>query len=136
MQLQQDLKDACESHGGVDFRNDYSGRGMYGRRCVGITGDHEQCHAVLAEVIKDMAARLARVAKESMDPDYSATLDDLITTQETFGDNIDTLMSFAQDSMGYNVIIYWPSLKSLSEEEEHDGQPDEAQEWHDFDPDA
>ena len=34
-------------------------------------------------------------------------------------------------------IYYWPELESIEEvEPEHDGQPDEAQEWHDFDPDC
>jgi len=33
-----------------------------------------------------------------------------------------------------NDIITW--LDREDEEEEDDGQPDEAQEWHDFDPDC
>ena len=56
---------------------------------------------------------------------------------ESLEQDVETLMLWDQDSMGRDVIYYWPSLESIEEvEPEHDGQPDEAQEWHDFDPDC
>lgn len=98
------------------FRNNYSGRGMYGRSCVGITGSKEDCQALIAEVIKE-----ARYREDSLD----------------FGELVDAVLDYSQDSMGLDVIIYWPHIKPIEEREpEFDGQPDEAQEWHDFNPDC
>lgn len=116
--LQQQLKDAVEGMGGgddeVSFYNGYSGRGMYGRKCVGITGSFSDCMMVLGELIKE--------AKE----------------EPGFDDMVDQLLDFKQDSMGRDVILYWPELEDIEEDErvEDDGQPSEQQEWHDFDPDC
>ncbi len=116
--LQQRLKDAVENMGGdadeVSFYNGYSGRGMYGRKCVGITGSMGDCLSVLGELIKE--------AKE----------------EAGFDDMVDTLLGFRQDSMGRDVILYWPELEDIEEDEwqEDDGQPSEQQEWNDFDPDC
>ncbi len=101
----------------VELREKYSGRGMYGRECPGITGSMEGCMAVISEVIK--AAH--------MQGDLE------------FEDIVDTLLDFKQDSMGRDIILYWPELAAFEYEEvqqQGDGQPDEAQEWHDFDPDC
>ena len=97
----------------VNIRNDYSGRGMYGRRCVGITGRKADCMTVIGEVIK-----LAH--------SESAHNDEL-----DFDSAVDLLMSFDQDSMGYDVILYWEDIQAEDEEE-----PDEAQEWESFDSDC
>lgn len=114
--LQEQLRDATEIIAGdvdagdaVSFYNGYSGRGMYGDRCVGITGCFGDCMLVIADVIKE------------------------IREDAGFEDMVDTLLDFKQDGMGCNVIIYWPELEPIIEDED-DGQPDEEQEWHDFDP--
>ena len=119
--LQEYLKEACEDAGEdfASFRNDYSGRGMYGSRCVGITGTMGECQPILAQVIKNMSMNLSAVAKESMDPDFSATEDDLADTENEFDKQVDALMNFSQDSMGMSgVILYWPGLKPIPEEEQ------------------
>jgi len=116
MSLQEDLKDACESSGEVFFRNDYSGRGMYGRQCVGISGNITSCQLVIAQVIKDLGWRISRVSKESIDPDYSATPEDLQETMEKYEETVQHLIQFSWDNMGLNVIIYWPHLEPMDEE--------------------
>ncbi len=119
--LQERIKEACEDAGEdfISFRNDYSGRGMYGSRCVGITGTMGECQQILAQVIKNMSMNLSAVAKESMDPDFSATEDDLADTENEFDKQVDALMNFSQDSMGMGgVILYWPGLKPIPEEEQ------------------
>lgn len=117
--LAQLIKDAVEQYGdedAVSFRNDYSGRGMYGRQCVGIVGDESTCMKIVGQVIKDAHA-------QGMDFE--------------FDEAVDTLLDSCRDSMGRDIIVYWPEVAPLEEREpEHDGQPDEAQEWHDFDPDC
>ena len=109
------LEEYAEQFGEVSFYNDYSGRGMYGRKCVGLSGSLRDCMQVIAEVIKD--AHLCE--------------------QLNFNDVVDTLLDAQQDSMGRGVILYWPEITALEEPQEgHDGQPDEAQEWESFDPDC
>jgi hypothetical protein len=119
--LAQLIKDAVEQYGdedAVSFRNDYSGRGMYGRQCIGIVGDESTCMRIVGQAIKDAHAQ--------------ADNDELV-----FDDVVDTLLDSCRDSMGRDIIVYWPEVAPLEEREpENDGQPDEAQEWYDFDPDC
>ena len=79
------------------FRNDYSGRGMYGHTCVGITGSEDDCQAIVAEVIKEL---------------HTSAVDDYC-----FSDAVDILLGgMKTDSMGRsNVIYYWPELDSIPE---------------------
>jgi len=118
--VQEALREACEDVGNSDivsFRNTYSGRGMYGRQCVGIVGSMAECQLVIAQVIKTLSMALSRVAKESVDPDYSATEDDLADTENDFDLAITSLMNFSMDNMGRSdVILYWPSLEPIFEE--------------------
>ena len=129
--IQQLLKDACEqsedSEYDVSFRNDYSGRGMYGRNCVGITGSETGCMKLIAEVIKGAREELKTVLPASSDYENDTL----------FGELVDTLLNYDRDSMGRSIILYWPQLESIEEREaEDDGQPSEMQEWQDFDPDC
>lgn len=87
--LQELLRDACNDSGEVNFRHNYSGRGMYGRECVGITGDMDDCMAVIGEVIKQQRE------------------------EPGFDDAVDTLLNFSKDSMGRDVILYWSDLESI-----------------------
>ena len=97
--IQELLKEFCKDSSEVSFRNDYSGRGMYGRRCVGITGRESDCMAVIAEVITDCHNRC------EFDEDFD------------FGKAVDILLRCqSRDSMGLDVIIYWPNLKPIEEE--------------------
>lgn len=70
----------------------YSGRGMYGRECVGL---------VVSNVFSAVAALysgLSRVVADEIDlEDYLEALSDVI--RET-----------RQDGMGLDHIIYWPAL--------------------------
>ena len=129
--LAQRIKDACEDSGEVDFRNDYSGRGMFGRNCVGISSTTRECNKVIATVIN---ALMSSVSAEALFRGDSYKLSD---AEQEFEQSVELLLDSEQDSMGHGVILYWPNLEHLEEEElDDDGQPDEAQEWHDFDPDC
>lgn len=66
----------------MDFRKDYSGRGMYGKTCVGITGG-------LPGLVKFVQ---------------------LITEQgENLAEDI---QGIASDSMGLNTIYYFPGMET------------------------
>ena len=94
MSLQELIKDAAECADEVTFRNGYSGRGMYGKKCVGIVGTMINCMAVIAEVIKTCK-------------------DD-----EDFDEAVDTLLQFTTDNMGWDVIVYWEELEDISLDDE------------------
>lgn len=82
---QEDLGTLEEAAGEaeMDFRTDYSGRGMYGKTCVGVTGDTAKLvHFVLLVGEKDL--------------DFA----------------LDNLTNMSQDSMGLDTIFYWPQLNA------------------------
>lgn len=89
------IKEICDlNYYSVEFYNGYSGRGMYGKKCVGITGQTEGCRFVIAEVIKE--------AHNTKDADFEEL--------------VDTILNFSQDSMGRDVILYWSDIAAIEEE--------------------
>lgn len=86
------LRDTCDKVDNVKFYPKYSGRGMYGRECIGIVGSHTDCMNLIAEVIKNAAL-------EYEDNRYK------------FNDIVDTLMNSEHDNMGYDIIMYWRKLQ-------------------------
>jgi hypothetical protein len=104
---------------------------MYGRNCVGIVSTSRECGKVIAAVIN---ALMSSVSARALEGDGYK----LAEMEEEFEQSVELLLDSQQDSMGLSQIIYWESLAPLEEEEldSSDGQPDEMQEWHDFDPDC
>ncbi len=105
MNLAKLISDAVESfnsHTGDDsmsFCGAYSGRGMYGRECVGITGPASDCRKVIAMVIND-----AWDVETDSDFDVRGM--------------VETLLAWEQDSMGHNVILYWRDIQQEEQQEE------------------
>lgn len=95
--LAEHIKERCEDFGEVDFRNSYSGRGMYGKQCVGITGSETACMSLISAVI--------------------VALVDEVEADE-FPAAVDTLMSFSRDNMGLDIIVYWPQIAPLDNEDD------------------
>lgn len=82
-----DLEDRLKGELGVDavdLNAHYSGRGMFGRKCVGFT----------CEDPGDVRVALAHLAHDD-DPDLAAAAAALAETP-------------AEDSMGHDAIVYWP----------------------------
>lgn len=77
--------------GGIveDYRTGYSGRGMYGGKCVGIVGSM----ADFINFVKSIAERVY-VDEEDEAIDFWAYLDDVEI-----------------DSMGLDSIFYWPRVQ-------------------------
>jgi hypothetical protein len=105
--LQEMIEEACkqteDSEYEVHFRNTYSGRGMYGRQCMGITGSHKACMQVIGQVIKELTPW---------------TTEDRPRGELDFRDSVDTLLDHDTDSMGRGIILYWPQLPSIDSAEE------------------
>jgi hypothetical protein len=76
---------------GFDLREDYSGRGMFGRECIGLTGD-----------VTDLVRFTLRIT----DPE-----------NEWRVSNNEWLLDIRSDSMGYDMIFYWPAVSVEKEEE-------------------
>jgi hypothetical protein len=117
LSLAKFLRDAVDnSCGDVSYRSDYSGRAMYGKRCIGIDGGVADCHKVIAEVIHS-------IMDEVIDSQDSQV-------REEARDVIDVLMSYRQDSMGLGMILYWPNAEDIDEngdafEDEDEGDEDD-----------
>lgn len=85
---------------GVGFRESYSGRGMYGRECVGITGHEDDCRKVIAMVINAAWAT----------PPADSDLD--------FRSMVDSLLGFRRDIMGIDIILYWEDIQQEGDDGE------------------
>ena len=98
MELYQIVMDFCESYG-YEYRNDYSGRGMYGATCVGFT-----CSNVNRALMEFGGFVVVN----------GAGLDDFISCLGT-------------DRLGYDVIVYFTSIEDESEdcEDEDEDYEDE-----------
>ena len=116
--LQEQIKSACEHNGEVHFREGYSGRGMFGDRCIGVVGKLGDIQAVIAHVVKWEAEEYAK-ASANLDGDFEEdeeVIEEDTEIVESFDQRIDTLLcGQRQDSMGLDVIVYWPSLEAIEE---------------------
>lgn len=107
MTIYEIIRDVCDNYG-YKYRNDYRGRGMYDRTCVGfVTSPHDTVGAIM-DVVRQS---LAEVDFEN-EPD---------SAQNFINYTLDILCDARTDSMGLNSIVYFPSLKSDPDyEEEYD----------------
>lgn len=77
----------------------YSGRGMYGRECFGITCDNHQ------EALLIFVTECLDIIEQSIDA----------TNQMSFvKEALDILLNYCYDSMGRGEIIYWPNIEEFT----------------------
>jgi hypothetical protein len=104
MNLQDTIKHICKEIGDEPrFSSNYSGRGMYGKSCIAISGSHSDCMYVISDAIKQLASQLGR----SDDYDH-----------HDFNSDVDILLSFSTDSMGLGQVYYWRGLASKQADQE------------------
>jgi hypothetical protein len=105
MMLQLLLKKACEDAGmASSYRNDYSGRGMFNRQCVGVTGTLAECMTFIGNAIIALRARLKTIQEGSSEEEQD----------RIFAQAVETLLSFEEDFMGRGMIAYWRHLEPLA----------------------
>lgn len=75
------------------LRWEYSGRGMYGRKCPGLVGDVSKLASLFVALTQQA------VEYERDDFDYGVVMD---LAEDT-----------VEDSMGRQSIFYWPSFKAV-----------------------
>lgn len=86
-----------------DVRDDYSGRFMYGERCVGVVGT--------PGVEIEFAYRVAVVLADAELAEFEEDEDLVVAHQELVGEIILWLSeNMRSDNMGSEMIYYWPAL--------------------------
>lgn len=106
MNLQERIKNTCQALGTVKYRS-YSGRGMYGKQCVGIVGDWKDCQCLMQVVIGDQAQEVFDTARDATDESMDAAFDEHDDLQQT----IAMIFDFRSDDMGLQSVVYWPNLE-------------------------
>lgn len=101
----EDIKELFESAGYEPMS--YSGRGMFGRRCLAVRVS-EHVFNVLLDVISEFAC-------EADDLNYQ-TLDHLLTD----------LRGAKTDSLGFDTVLYWPGIDWEDDEEEEEEEVDDS----------
>lgn len=96
----------------------YSGRFMYGKDCLGIVGSIQECMQaiarIIARIIQEMYDEVVNYAEDLADDDDANELERL---HESAQNITKTLLSYKQDNMGYDVILYWPDIEYKRKEE-------------------
>lgn len=100
--LQSAISDGFED---VRLLKGYSGRGMYGKTCIGITGSNGECRAVLA-------AAAAEAAFDSQTVQLGSSREE---TNEYLRQMLELFMNYHSDNMGLGVVLYWPSQQAMDE---------------------
>ncbi len=97
---------------GIGFRNSYSGRAMYGRACVAVTGSMD-----------DIQKLVGAVAGELVDLAFKAAVDSDDNTNEAYNTRdevraaIESLTQYSWDSMGLDTVVYWRKIEAISDDE-------------------
>lgn len=117
--LQAYIKEACESLDGVSFRESYSGRGMYGAQCIGVVGSMSDCIRAVLRAAQDQHFDKVSSIEEALEADDPIP-------EEAWQLDTDGLENAQMDSMGFDMILYWPDLKPLPDEEEADSAEDQG----------
>lgn len=117
------IKEAA-SNNDCEFRNNYSGRAMYGDRCVGIVGDSRSIAKTIGEVIKTLYDQTYDFLYDAVDGSAEQVAQTASTMQRDFHKAIDAILNQREDSMGRSdQIVYWPELTNNDE-----GSDDEVEE--------
>ena len=120
MNIQERIYNACNDNN-VQYRS-YSGRAMYGKNCVGIVGSMKECQQVISDVIQTVVDELFDSAVDCTDEDVNQ----VYQFRSDVADLIQTITQWKSDSMGLDVVLYWPDVKfddsfiPVEEDEEED----------------
>jgi len=94
------LKEIVDNTDDVRFSGNYSGRGMYGKTCISISGSEGDCRGVLVEAVKEMMSDLAFAGtgnSEDLLPEYQGIVEEL-------------MLEYSTDSLGRGIVMYWSQI--------------------------
>lgn len=97
--VMQEFADGC----GVTVSNTYSGRFMYGKTCVSVSGGHTEIQELFKAVLLDYHQSWIEAENQRMIGNDAAAPDIL------YEDLLDLLLvDHKADSMGLGIVVYWP----------------------------
>ena len=96
----------------------YSGRGMYGKSCLAITGSLRECQRAVANVVGVLIDEIVDAEADLNDDSLSDAIrnaaDITVTTNRKL---IEQLIATQQsDSMGMGTVMYWPNFTFEADE--------------------
>lgn len=95
---------------GLESRS-YSGRGMYGKQCVGVSGDRSEINNAIKDIIGDCLQEVRdRVIEEQENGYDSAYVYDNASLDELKRFTSD-LLCYKEDQLGLGIIYYWPRIE-------------------------
>jgi hypothetical protein len=97
--------DTCEEEG-ISSYLDYSGRGMYGCKCIGIVGSAKDLMRFTLILIEQQKV------VESDDSYIEANRDD---EDGVWGTIHEDWLEVRWDNMGSDTIFYWPSIQTIDD---------------------
>lgn len=103
------LYDALKECSELDFRDDYSGRFMFGATCFGIVTDK------VATVSRDFQCALHDVIRDYASDESGP---DAIADEAAELLNTDIFNNYRQDNMGLSYIVYFPGVTVEPADEE------------------
>lgn len=104
--LQTLIQQAADDHD-VQFRS-YSGRAMYGKECIAITGETREINRVIAAVSALILDEVFDAAIDSEGGGAQPAAHDIRDKAHTYFDKLHNTRS---DSMGFDTVLYWPDLE-------------------------
>lgn len=111
--LQKAFQELAE-HGERQAEN-YSGRGMFGKECLGISGSKNELRQVISGMIgASLVYDLVDMVADRSSPDSEEYIE-----KECCAVNcaISMLLDWEEDSLGRGVIYYWPGLDLALDDE-------------------
>lgn len=113
--LQSEIKQAAHECD-VSFRQSYSGRGMFGRSCIAVTGSLSDVQTVIAQTILALQEEVIQAVQDAgEDEEKIDAADDM---RGILSDYVETILDYKTDNMGgWDIVAYWPKLEWQGEAE-------------------
>ena len=109
MQTIQSMIQEIASECDMEFRDDYSGRGMYGKQCIAVVGSRSQFEEFQSELISFMMDEIHSTAIDAEGEEEMRASHDLLSTSQAF---VRQLFNSREDNMGLDMVFYWPSVQA------------------------
>jgi hypothetical protein len=110
------IREAADCTDELFFRKNYSGRGMFGRKCVALTGDLRDIQKAIGEVHKSLVDHLFDAMEELFDLEMnSEEQEQMYATRNEVLSAIETLARWKIDSMGLSQVVYWENIQDDSD---------------------
>ena len=91
---------------------EYSGRFMYGKKCLAITGQFNDCTQAIGSALQ--------LALDLHIEDINHGDSDLEDVQDPMCNLISLAMEFQMDNMGLDIVLYWPRVAYTHTDNDND----------------